>query len=104
MPRNTSGLNRGGPGRKPGIPNKATVEVKEAAQAFLNDPAGLAKMLEQYRRGKLAPPVVIMLHHYAYGKPKDIIQHENPDGSAINGLPPIVFYLPQNARDSLLTT
>ena len=64
----------------------------------------MAKLAERARRGKLAPAVECLLLQYFYGKPKDVIQHENPDGSAINGLPPIVFYLPLNARDTLLIT
>jgi hypothetical protein len=77
MARNTTGLKRGGsPGRKKGEPNKATAMMRDAAQKFCADPRGRAKMLEQYQRGKLHPILVQMMHHYAYGKPKDTIAVE----------------------------
>lgn len=63
-------------GRQKGTPNKATVEIKEAARAFLADEQGQAKMLEQYQRGELNPSVLALLYHYAYGKPKDTLALE----------------------------
>jgi hypothetical protein len=67
-------LKRGGsPGRQKGVQNKATVEVKEAARAFLSDPVGQAKLAEQYRRGKLHPSVLQMFYHYAFGKPAETV-------------------------------
>lgn len=73
--KNISGLKRGGsPGRPRGVPNRATREVKEAAQLFLADPQGQARLLEQYRRGKLHPSVLALFYHYAYGKPKDELE------------------------------
>lgn len=78
MPRNTSGLRRGGPGRPKGVPNKATRDVQEAARAFLNNPKGLAALQQQYEEGKLPPAVWQLYMHYAYGKPKDTIALEAP--------------------------
>lgn len=72
MPRNTSGLRRGG-GRKKGVPNKATVEVRQWAQSVLEDDEGRQKTLELYRKGKLAPAIVIELFNRAYGKTKDTL-------------------------------
>jgi len=37
VPRNTSGLKRGGPGRPKGVPNKANATLKAAAQAFTEE-------------------------------------------------------------------
>lgn len=76
MPKNTSGLLKGGPGRKPGIPNKATVEAKEACAKLVDDPAYRAKLRERLLRGKLAPAVETMLWHYAHGKPKETVSLE----------------------------
>jgi hypothetical protein len=83
--RNTSGLKRGGsPGRKPGVPNRATIEVKEAARAFLADPDGQARLLEQYRRGKLHPSVLALFYHYAFGKPKDELELTGANGEPVS--------------------
>jgi len=79
MARNVANLKRGGsPGRTPGVPNKATQVIREAARTFVEDEAGQRKMLEQYRRGRLHPAIVTMLHHYAYGKPKETIDINTP--------------------------
>lgn len=78
MPRNTSGLNRGGPGRKPGIPNKATQEIKEVARRLLEDPDYVQNLKRRLQRGD-AGQVEPLLYHYAYGKPKETVALEgNP--------------------------
>lgn len=63
-------------GRTAGTPNKATVEIKDATRAFLEDPMGKAKLLEQYQAGTLNPTVLALFYHYAYGKPKDTLALE----------------------------
>lgn len=78
-PSSLKNLRPGGPGRKKGVPNRATVEVKEAARAFLADPAGQAKLLEQYQRGKLHPSVLAMFYHYAFGKPAETVNLNSDD-------------------------
>ena len=37
-------------------------------------PAGLRALTRQYDEGQLPPPVLCMLWHYAYGKPKERIE------------------------------
>jgi hypothetical protein len=71
--RNTSGLRRGGPGRPKGVPNKVTVEVREAASALVDDPVYRKKLRDDLRKRKLAPAVEVLLWHYAKGKPKETI-------------------------------
>ena len=80
MPRNTSGLLKGGPGRKKGEPNKATAEVREAARKLVEDETYREKLLARLKLGKTSPAVEAMLRHYAYGKPKEIIGVEGGDG------------------------
>ncbi len=79
MARNVANLKRGGsPGRPAGIPNKATQAIRQAAKAFVEDQQGQRKMLQQYRSGRLHPAIVTLLHHYAYGKPKETIDINTP--------------------------
>jgi hypothetical protein len=48
MPKNTSGLNRGGPGRPVGTPNKATGHAREAIARLVDENAPrLMEWLEQ---------------------------------------------------------
>jgi hypothetical protein len=74
--RNTSGLKRGGPGRKKGVPNKATADVKAFAEGLVDDPVYRAKLRRDLRARKLAPLIEQMVWHFAYGKPKDVIELE----------------------------
>lgn len=73
MPRNTSGLKRGGPGRPKGKPNKATTEAKEVCSRLVDDPAYQKKLRTRLLAGKLAPAVECMLWHYAKHKPTEHI-------------------------------
>ena len=45
---------------------------------------GKQKLLEQYRAGVLAPATLSMLHYYAYGKPKEIVEHTAKDGAGLS--------------------
>ena len=68
-------VNAPGPGRKKGVPNKATVEVRAACVAIVDDPHYRTKLLARARAGALPPAVECMLWHYAKGKPKDRVEH-----------------------------
>lgn len=68
--RNTAGLKKGGPGRKPGVPNRATVEIKESSRRLVEDPDYVQSLRRRLVSGK-APHMETLLFHYAYGKPKD---------------------------------
>lgn len=81
-PQNAN-LRRGGsPGRPKGVPNKATTHIKELATRILNTPAYLANLQKRVESGKVHPAVESMLHHYAYGKPKDVVQVEGSESLA----------------------
>ena len=65
----------GGPGRKPGIPNKATQDIKERAREVLEDPAYLASLKARLETGE-AGQVEALLFHYGYGKPRETVAIE----------------------------
>ena len=70
-------------GRPKGALNQVTVEVRELAQRLLHDARSRAGLEERLHGGKVAPAVECMLWHYAYGKPKETVQLQNPDGSSV---------------------
>jgi hypothetical protein len=72
--KNLSGLKRGGPGRPKGVPNKVTIEAKEACGRLVDDPAYRSKLKHRLIRGKLAPVLEAMLWHYAKGKPVERVE------------------------------
>jgi hypothetical protein len=67
------GLTRGGKGRPPGSLNKTTREIRDAAKAILDRPEYRASLKKRLDAGK-APHMETLLHHYAYGKPKETIE------------------------------
>jgi hypothetical protein len=77
-------LRRGG-GRPKGVPNKATLEAKQACAEIVDDPIYRAKLLARARAGKLAPAMETLLWYYAKGKPKETIEYrdERPDVSSM---------------------
>ena len=78
--RNPPGRPKGTPktgGRKKGVPNKATVEAKQACAEIVDDPHYRARLVERARAGALAPAVETMLWYDAKGKPKETIDHQN---------------------------
>lgn len=80
MPRNTDGLlRRAGPGRPKGARNRVTLEVRSAARELLDDAAYRASLTRRLVQGKLAPAMESMLWHYAYGKPRELVEAEKPE-------------------------
>lgn len=85
-------------GRKKGVPNKATVEVKEASRLLVEDPSYRVNLQSRLRDGTAAPAVEAMLWHYAYGKPVDKVEMTGPNGGPLTGAPQVVLYMPDNGR------
>ena len=86
--RDTSGLRRGGPGRPPGTPNKATKEVRAFCQRLVADPEYRAALERRWREGSLPPAVEAMVWSYAVGKPPqslDVTRHGPSLASIIAG-------------------
>ena len=63
-----------GKGRPKGAQNKTTVEVRAAAQQLVENPAYRAELAIRLKDGK-APHMETLLWHYAYGKPKEEMEH-----------------------------
>ena len=54
-------------GRRAGTPNKATLEIRDAARRLLEDPAYLRSVRARLLEGK-APQLEVLLHYYSYPK------------------------------------
>jgi hypothetical protein len=77
MPGNPKNLRRGG-GRQKGVPNRATVVVREWARAIFEDPEVRAVLHAKAATGELAPGIVTELLHYAYGRPREVVELDAP--------------------------
>lgn len=73
---------RGGPGRPKGVPNKATLELKEWAEKFFTSPAWRKSAEQRMRQGK-APHLETYLLQMHYGKPKEQIEHSGAGGGPL---------------------
>jgi hypothetical protein len=65
-------------GRPKGCRDKRTVQVQTWSREIIEDPQGMAKTRELYRKGRLAPAIVIELMNRAYGKVKDTVELRQP--------------------------
>ena len=64
-----------GPGRKAGVPNKATREMKAWAQGVLERPEIQAAAIRDIQRNP-SGALSLFYHAHAYGKPKDTLTVE----------------------------
>ena len=71
-----------GKGRPKGTPNKATRAIQEVAQSLLSDEQYVDALVRRLRRGT-AGAVEPLLYHYAYGKPKDTVEVNGPNGGPL---------------------
>lgn len=73
---NTSGLKRGGQrGRPKGALNRVTIEVRDFAKNMIERPEYAASLQERIDAGK-APHMETVLFAYAYGKPRETVEHD----------------------------
>jgi hypothetical protein len=70
MSNSLKGLTRAGKGLPPGALNKTTREIRDAARAILDRPEYRASLEKRLDAGQ-APHMETLLHHYAFGKPKE---------------------------------
>lgn len=92
---------RPGAGRRKGTPNKATVIVKDAAQAFTDEAlstlAGIMKDCTQPAAARVAAANALL--DRGHGKPKQSVEASGPDGAPLQAGAPVMFYqLPDNGR------
>ena len=81
-------------GRTKGTRNKATLEIKAFALSILTRPKYQAHIRRLADHGKLPPHLETLLYHYAWGKPKEVMEHTGKDGGPLT----VQVYLPDNAR------
>lgn len=69
MPQWTAGQSGNPHGRKPGVPNKTTVEVRALARRLVGSRAYLRQLKDRLQTGQLAPYLEGLLWNYAWGRP-----------------------------------
>jgi hypothetical protein len=72
MARGDNFRGKPGPGRPKGLPNKATQDVREFAQKFIDDEDYKSSLKRRILRGS-APHMETLIWHYRFGKPKDTL-------------------------------
>ena len=83
MPANgTKNLQRSG--RAAGSQGLATPDIRERARQLVEDPVYCLSVKRRILEGNV--PLEIMLHHYAYGKPRETVALEG--GVTINVVKP----------------
>ena len=83
MPANgTKNLQRSG--RAAGSQGLATTDIRERARRLVEDPVYCLRVKARILEGNV--PLEIMLHHYAYGKPRETVAVEG--GVTINVVKP----------------
>lgn len=68
-------LTNAGKGRPKGAKNHATREIQSAARLLVEDEHYVASLKRRLTSGK-APHMETLLFQYAYGKPKDVTEHD----------------------------
>lgn len=63
-------------GRPRGALNRSTRAIREASAKLLSDRGYVASLKKRLKSGK-APHMEVLLHHYAYGKPKETVKVED---------------------------
>jgi hypothetical protein len=66
-------------GRQKGIPNKATIEIKEFCRGVLTSSKYRASLRARIADGRLPAAIESLMWYYAYGKPKETIELEGGD-------------------------
>lgn len=73
-------------GRAKGLLNKVTREIREFARSVLEQPIyqrRLRKMFSDQKPEEIPGHFVTLLYHYAYGKPKETVEHLGVGGGPV---------------------
>jgi hypothetical protein len=81
---------KGEGGRPKGVPNKSTTDTAAVCRALVEDDTYRKAFKKRLHAGELAPALEAMAWHYAYGKPKELLEHS---GSISMTPPKVVFEL-----------
>lgn len=60
------------------MPNKVTREIATFSRSILESPDYIVSLKRRLVRGT-APHMETLLHHYGYGKPKDVLEVDHPE-------------------------
>lgn len=84
MPRGSKAGERRG-GRKPGVPNKVTRDLKEIAQTYTEEAILIAAQIMRSAKtaGAARLMAVSIILDRGHGKPAQAMHHSGPDGGAI---------------------
>ena len=66
-----------GAGRPQGAVDEHTREIRAFARSVLEQPKVRARYLRQAIAGDLSPTIEQLLFYYAYGKPKEQVEHSS---------------------------
>ena len=79
----TKGRSGNPAGRQPGIPNKATADIRDFCRILLADKAYQQGFITAFRDGTLPPRLEEMVWHYGHGRPPQSIDVK---GDGMNAL------------------
>ena len=85
-------------GRKAGVVNQTTVEIREVARSLLEDPQYQRRLRERLLAGKCPPQIEALLFYYGYGKPRETVKVE--ESASLAGIFKAAHQL-RNERDRI---
>lgn len=72
--RREDNLTNRGRGRRAGVPNRRTAEIKAFATEVLESPAYVTSLWRRIKNDELAPAIEALLYYYSYGKPREHLE------------------------------
>lgn len=75
-----------GRGRPPGAISKQTREAREFAKQILESQEYRDSLIKRIREGTLPSNIEMLLYHYRFGKPKDVVEFVPASTDQIQGM------------------